>query len=49
MTLPPDTVLFRENETGDCLYIVQDGELEVVKAMGTDQERVARRVRAPAT
>ncbi len=40
MTLRADTVLFRENAPGDCLYMVQDGELEVVKALGTDHERV---------
>lgn len=39
VTLPPDVMLFRENEPGDCLYIVQDGELEVIKELGTDQER----------
>jgi len=38
--VPSDAVLFHEDEAGDCLYVVQKGELEVIKALGTDQERL---------
>lgn len=32
-------VLFRENEVGECFYVVLDGELEVIKALGTAEEK----------
>jgi serine phosphatase RsbU (regulator of sigma subunit) len=38
-TLAPGQVLFVEGEPGDRLYIVFDGEVEVVKALGTGEER----------
>src|SRR5438874_6020445 len=34
------TVLFKEGERGDCLYIVLTGQVEIVKAIGTDDERL---------
>jgi phosphoserine phosphatase RsbU/P len=37
--LPPDWVLFREGETGDTFYIVLQGQVEVIKALGTAEER----------
>ncbi|HKJ27823.1 MAG TPA: SpoIIE family protein phosphatase [Anaerolineales bacterium] len=33
-------VLFRENEIGDCFYIVVEGEIEVIKAIDTSEERL---------
>ena len=38
--LPPDLVLFREGEYGDRFYLVLDGEIEVIKASGTADERL---------
>jgi CRP-like cAMP-binding protein len=34
------TLLFREGEPGDQLYLVMQGEVEVVKALGSAEERV---------
>jgi sigma-B regulation protein RsbU (phosphoserine phosphatase) len=39
-SLPSNTVLFHEGEPGDRLYIVLKGRVEVVKALGTAEERV---------
>jgi phosphoserine phosphatase RsbU/P len=36
--VPADTVLFREGDYGDYFYLVLDGQLEIVKALGTDDE-----------
>lgn len=36
----PDTILFREGEAGDHFYIVIDGQIEVLKAMDTDNEQL---------
>jgi serine phosphatase RsbU (regulator of sigma subunit) len=36
----PDSVLIREGELGDRLYVILEGQLEVVKALGTAEERV---------
>jgi serine phosphatase RsbU (regulator of sigma subunit) len=38
--LPPDSILFREGEIGDRFYIVIQGQLEVIKALGTLEERL---------
>jgi DNA-binding SARP family transcriptional activator/CRP-like cAMP-binding protein len=42
LELPPDTIIFKEGERGDRLYIVMDGELEVIKAFGKPDELVLR-------
>ena len=39
VTIPSDTVLFREGEIGDRFYIVLDGAVEIIKALGTADER----------
>lgn len=39
VTVPSDTVLFREGEPGDRFYIVLDGAIEIIKALGTADER----------
>jgi serine phosphatase RsbU (regulator of sigma subunit) len=36
----PGTLLFREGEYGNIFYIVLDGELEIIKALGTPNELV---------
>src|SRR5690242_15190660 len=36
---PADTLLFREGDYGDRLYIVLEGQIAIVKALGTDAER----------
>ena len=38
--VPDDTVLFYEGDVGRHFYILRDGELEVVKGIGTADERV---------
>ncbi len=38
--LPPDGVLFSEGEEGDSFYIVLEGAIDIVKALGTTEERV---------
>lgn len=35
-----DTLLFREGEVGDRFYIVLDGEIAIIKALGTADERL---------
>lgn len=42
--LPPDTILFQEGEPGDRLFIILEGFVEAVKAMGTSEELVLRRL-----
>jgi phosphoserine phosphatase RsbU/P len=37
---PAGVVLFREGEHGDRFYIVLDGQIAIVKALGTDDERL---------
>jgi phosphoserine phosphatase RsbU/P len=36
---PPGTLLFREGDPGDHFYLIVDGEIEVVKALGTGDQR----------
>jgi PAS domain S-box-containing protein len=43
---PSRKVLFFEGEPGDCFYLVVEGELEVIKACGTPDERLLN-VRGP--
>lgn len=38
--LGPQSVLFREGDAGEAFFVVLEGQLEVVKAMGTDEEEV---------
>ncbi len=38
--LPPDTLLLREGDQGDRFYIVLEGRLEIIKGLGTDEERL---------
>ncbi len=38
-TLHDGEILFKENEVGSCFYIIVSGKVEVVKALGTAEER----------
>jgi serine phosphatase RsbU (regulator of sigma subunit) len=40
LEIPSQTVIFHEGEQGGHLYIVREGALEVVKALGTPDERL---------
>lgn len=37
---PDNALLFREGMTGDVFYILLEGQVEVIKALGTDAERL---------
>lgn len=37
---PAGTVLFREDEHGDHFYVVRQGEIEIIKALGTPNEQI---------
>src|SRR2546421_644278 len=37
---PAGAVLFREGEHGDRFYIVLDGQIAIIKALGSDDERL---------
>ena len=39
-TFSPGEVLFREGEIGDSFYIVRQGQIEIVKGLGGQDERV---------
>ncbi len=39
--VPPNTILLREGEIGDRFYIICEGQIEIVKALGTADERLA--------
>ena len=41
-TLPPGALLFREGDPGDSFYAIVAGEVEVIKALGTEDERLLR-------
>ncbi|MDE3090579.1 MAG: SpoIIE family protein phosphatase [Chloroflexota bacterium] len=36
----PNTILFREGEYGDRFFVVVEGEIEIIKALGTADERL---------
>ena len=38
--VPPTTILFQEGEIGDRFYIIIQGQIEVIKALGTPEERL---------
>jgi phosphoserine phosphatase RsbU/P len=38
--LAPNAVLFRESDEGDSFYIVLEGSIDIIKALGTTEERV---------
>lgn len=40
ITVAAETILFYEGESGDHCYIVLDGEIEIVKALGTPDEQL---------
>jgi len=37
---PPNTILFREGDHGDRLYIILEGQLHIIKALGTPDEQL---------
>jgi phosphoserine phosphatase RsbU/P len=40
LEIPPGTVLFSEGEAGSHFYVVIYGEMEIIKALGTEDERL---------
>ncbi|MGZ6236192.1 MAG: BTAD domain-containing putative transcriptional regulator [Syntrophales bacterium] len=40
LEFPPHTILFREGDHGDRLYIILEGQLEIIKAIGTPDEQL---------
>jgi serine phosphatase RsbU (regulator of sigma subunit) len=46
--LSQGALLFREGDPGDSFYIIAEGQVEIVKALGTEDERLLR-VQGPAT
>lgn len=39
-TFPPGTLLFCEGEHGDRFYVISAGQVEIIKALGTPEERL---------
>jgi DNA-binding SARP family transcriptional activator len=42
LELPAGTILFKEGEIGNRLYIIEEGELAIIKALGTPDEIILR-------
>ncbi|MEK7323842.1 MAG: cyclic nucleotide-binding domain-containing protein, partial [Chloroflexota bacterium] len=40
VNVSPNTILLREGEVGDRFYIICEGQIEIVKALGTADERL---------
>jgi serine phosphatase RsbU (regulator of sigma subunit) len=40
VSLEPGEILFNENEPGSSLFIIIEGELDVIKSLGTQEERI---------
>ncbi len=40
LVFPEDTILFREGDHGDRFYIILEGQLEIIKALGTPDEQL---------
>ena len=40
LDVPPSTVLFKEGDMGDRFYIILQGQIEVIKALDTPEERL---------
>src|SRR3954452_14907850 len=38
MVYPPDTILFREHDTDDQLYVILSGQIALISGMGTNDE-----------
>ncbi len=47
-TIPPDTILLREGDVGHRLFLLLEGQVEIVKALGFEGERLLG-VRGPGT
>jgi CRP-like cAMP-binding protein len=46
VNLEPREILFQEGDTGERMYIVVSGELEILKAPGSDDELILNRIQA---
>ncbi|MEN6321235.1 MAG: BTAD domain-containing putative transcriptional regulator [Syntrophaceae bacterium] len=40
LDFPPRTILFREGDHGDRFYIILEGQLEIIKSLGTPDEKL---------
>ena len=46
VNLKPGEILFREGDTGDHMYVIVDGELEILKGPSTDEEMILNTIHA---
>src|SRR5215211_3143724 len=46
VNLKPGEILFREGDTGDHMYVIVDGELEILKGPNTDEEMILNTIHA---